>query len=495
MVDQRQAQFPTLFTDLWEALKQWQGNAQGESPLRYLYLFRQLERQGQDNARRVTNQLLTNIIEQLRQTNESDANLLQLRFLDLWPMHRLAHHFNVAESTAFTMQRDAIVRLADTVVQLELQASAAQKALLKERLEPASYLKLIGVAEQITQLLPVITAAEPPWLIALEGMGGIGKTSLADALLRQLIDHHHYDEVGWVSARQYNLNLGGVLYAVHQPALTAEALVEKLAKQLMPDFVAAAGNSAEKVLRQLQARLKAIPHLVVIDNLETLTDVESLLPTLQTLSNPSKFLLTSRASLRTTPNIYHVTVPELNEPNALRLIRQEADLSNLPVLAASTDADLLPIVAAVGGNPLALRLVVGQTHLYTLESILADLQGARGTTVQNLYTFIYRRIWDKLEEISRLVLLVMPLVKPGGETLEYIADVGKMEVGQVRMALNQLIQLNLVDARGGLHDRRYSIHGLTRTFLQEQVAQWWGGGHEDEGESDATHPVDAPGEL
>ena len=40
------------------------------------------------------------------------------------------------------------------------------------------------------------------------------------------------------------------------------------------------------------------------------------------------------------------------------------------------------------------------------------------------------------------------------------------------MALNQLVTLKLVDARGGLNDRRYSIHNLTRTFLEEQVAQW-----------------------
>lgn len=472
MTQQESSQFPTLVDDLKDALKQWQGEANRERPLRYLYLFRQIERQGHDNLRRVTNHLLAGAIEILKQTHETDAKLLQMRFLDLWPIHRLAHHFNVAESTVFTMQREAIERLADTVRHMELQASAAQKVLLRERLEAATYLNLLGVEEQIAQLKPLLTTPGPPWLIALEGIGGIGKTSLADVLLRQIIEQGAYDEIGWVSARQYSLNLGGALSVVNQPALTAEALVEKLVRQLMPAFTVPSSYSGEKLLRLLQARLKEIPHLVVIDNLETLVDVETLLPTLQTLSNPSKFLLTSRESLRTTPNIYHVAISELNEPNALRLIRQEAEMSNLPMLAACADAELLPIVATVGGNPLALRLVVGQTHLYTLESILVDLQAAQGQTVQNLYTFIYRRIWDKLDELSRQVLLIMPLVKSGGEALEFIAQVGNLEIGQVRMALNQLIQLNLVDARGGLHERRYTIHSLTRTFLQEQVAKW-----------------------
>ena len=66
----------------------------------------------------------------------------------------------------------------------------------------------------------------------------------------------------------------------------------------------------------------------------------------------------------------------------------------------------------------------------------------------------------------------MPLVNPAGDDLEAIADVGAMTLDVVRSALNQLVTLNLVDTRGDANARRYSIHGLTRTFLQEQVLQW-----------------------
>jgi len=39
-------------------------------------------------------------------------------------------------------------------------------------------------------------------------------------------------------------------------------------------------------------------------------------------------------------------------------------------------------------------------------------------------------------------------------------------------ALIRLVQLNLVDSRGDLLTRRYTIHYLTATFLQEQVVRW-----------------------
>src|SRR5690606_31873901 len=130
-----------------------------------------------------------------------------------------------------------------------------------------------------------------------------------------------------------------------------EALIEALVRQLMPELVHPTVHQAREVQSKLRARLKQLPHLIVIDNLETLLDVESLLPLLQDLANPSKFLLTSRVGLYSAPNIHHFKIPELSAANAYQLIRQEAKVSNLPALAAATDAELQPIYATAGGNP------------------------------------------------------------------------------------------------------------------------------------------------
>ena len=42
----------------------------------------------------------------------------------------------------------------------------------------------------------------------------------------------------------------------------------------------------------------------------------------------------------------------------------------------------------------------------------------------------------------------------------------------VATALDLLVRLNLVESRGGLNERRYTIHSLTATFLLEQVLRW-----------------------
>lgn len=471
MTAESAALFNRLRADVHLALKQWHATTGESAPLSYLYIYRKLARRDPENPRRVTNQLLLKALAQLRETYELDADLLQARFLDRKSVVHVAHQFNHGESTIYVQQRQALDRLAETLATLELEATEQREATLLHRLEPKSYQELLGTAETVAQLTELVTAAAPPWIIAIEGIGGIGKTSLADALLRQLITNHIVDEVAWVSARARWLNFSGDIVATAKPALSAEELIGKLVEQLLPHLPQSA--PPEHALPLLRTHLQHTPHVIVVDNLETLVDVESLLPTLQALANPSKFIITSRHSFYSEPNLYHLPVRELSQTVAYQLIRQEARHSNLPEFANSPDAELQPIYETVGGNPLALRLVVGQAHFYSLPSILHGLQQARGHSAENLYEFIYRKAWENLDPLSRQALLIMPLASPGGDEIDYLAEVGDLAVDELRTALSKLIVLNLVDARGGMHDRRYSIHSLTRTFLQEQVAKWF----------------------
>ena len=136
------------------------------------------------------------------------------------------------------------------------------------------------------------------------------------------------------------------------------------------------------------------------------------------------------------------------------------------------DDVLLPIYETVGGNPLALRLVVGQLHVYSLPVIIQDLRGAWGAAIDNLYTFIYRQAWASLDESSRQALMAMSLLPVGGDTLDFLGDICMLSPDDLRMSVRTLTARNLVEVKGDLQRRVYSIHSLTRTFLLEQVAKW-----------------------
>lgn len=454
-----------------QALRSWHSTNQQSNILSGLYLYRDVQRHEKLLPRQATNIVLKDGIDLLRGSYERDAELLSSRFMDGNSIQTVANQYNVADSTLYVMQREAIGRLADILELEEAQASTDQKARLYQRLEASTYENLLGTELLEEQLIGRFIAAEPPPFILLEGMGGIGKTSLAHKLMTTVIAKGIFGEVGWVSARQMHLNIGGSLDAVPEPALRAEVLVERLVRQLMPDFATTAA-STEKQLTELQALLKELPHLIVVDNLETVVDVEELLPVLKKLADPSRFILTSRVMPATRMSIFQVKIPELSEEDSLELIRQEARWTNLSELAKAPAEELQPIYKAVGGNPLALRLIVGQNHTHSLQKILDDVKTASSTTTQNLYSFIYQTAWQSLTPHCQKVLRCMLLANPSGDEIEYIADVSDMSVDEIRTGLNDLVRLNLVDARGGLNERRYSIHGLTRSFLHEEVIGW-----------------------
>lgn len=460
---------PEFRDNVQESLKLWYKDASQGSPLADLTLVQHYLRKG-DNLRRATNQVLLQAIEALEIENPQSARILRLRFLDGMMVHQVAHSLNIAEPTVYNWQARAIDLLASILHGQEQQAREHRLRTQEQRLPPASYVHLVGIEDRLAELLERVRTPGPPWLLSIEGIGGLGKTSLADALLREVARRAFFPEIGWVSAQPQRLDLGGFIRLLDRPALTADALIAALAAQLLPDLPATVGP--EQALAALEPHLRQQPHLVVVDNLETMADVDTLLPTLRRLANPTKFVLTSRQSLFAEADVYHYPVPELSMAHAFTLIRQEAQLRNLPALAAAGDAELLPVYQTVGGNPLALRLVVGQTHVHGLDAILGDLAAARGQTAANLYTFIYRWAWENLDENTRQAFLAMPLAPPSGANLAYLEQVSGLEPAALRQALDRLVSLNLVDSSGDLREKRYSIHNLTRTFLQEQVAGW-----------------------
>lgn len=461
-----------LQEDIHNALKSWHSSDITASPLDYLQLFRQIYHQEASNTREATNQILLRALDDLMAKNKRNAILLRKRFLDRIVMYSVANSLNIGQSTAFRLQNEALEQLAQIVYDQEQVVREAHFGRLKSRLELPMYSRLIGVERHLNHLCNLLSVSEPPWLVSINGLGGIGKTSLADAISRQIIEDGLFDDFAWVSARKQIFNPGQGIRPVETPALTVEDLVDRLIAQLMPDLSRSTIFSVQEGLTRLQAKLSQGRHLIVIDNLETIVDLETLLPSLRLLANPTKFLLTSRRSLHHESGVYHFNLPELKQADALRLIRHEAQLHNLPYLNQADDESLRKIYEIVGGNPLALRLVVGQTHIHSLEMILADLEQARGQKADLLYTFIYRHAWDSLDELTRRVFLAMPLVTEKGGNLDYLGILTGLSPVQLRDALGYLVTLNLVDSKGNLTERRYTIHNLTRTFLQDQVAKW-----------------------
>jgi DNA polymerase III delta prime subunit len=431
-------------------------------------LLAQKIRAKQDAAtpRLISNQILQDGLDLLRQTNKEGADLLQWRFLDRETAQEIAYRLNVTENIIFQRQRTAIKQLALIIWDQEQELRQQRAQRIEARLEPPTYNRLFGVTEKKAEVRVQLENNSAPWLIALEGLGGIGKTSLADALVRELAWEGPFNEIGWVSARRRLFRSGEIEMLTDQPALTLGELVDRLVDQF--ELLGLRRQSDAEKLMGLKDFLKNQTCLIVVDNLETAADYRSLVSQLQGLANPSKFLLTTRYGLHDLGGVYGLPLKHLSPDDTVALVRYESEIRHLPELVKAPETELRPIYDITGGNPLAIKLIIGQIHTLSLQTALALFKAAKGKSVEELLAYIYAKAWQDLDSASRQVLQAMLLVTEEGGRLEQIAAAAEFDEADTATCLQRLVILSLVNVSGDLNERRYSLHQLTQTFLAQQ---------------------------
>lgn len=454
------------------ALDDYQKAIDGPSPLATLLWFRQECQQEHRSPQQVTNRILLAILHKLQLLSEEDATLIERRFFDGETMETVAHTLNVSSGYIYILRKRALARFTNVLLEEELARRAQQQQKWSARLDTATYVELFGVEETQARLYAAMFAEGPPWLVQLEGLGGSGKTSLADAVTRQVIESGRFVEIGWVSVQPVTLAPAGTLIPRSSVAPTVEGLLRALVQQLLPTFPFSADSDVTTLSAALANPLKTYPHLIVIDNAEAIADRAGLAAQLEQLSNPTRFLLTSRVALPTLQPLLQLVVPPLSATAAETLLRTEAGWHQLTNVTDADAATIKTIYRTIGGNPLALRLILGLARHYTLSTIIDRLERSNDRQIDQLYRFIFAESWQLLDEAARDLLLYMPLAHSSGEELNWIVTVTEKDATIVFDAMTTLVNMNLVNVHRERPPFRYSIHPITRTFLLNDAINW-----------------------
>ncbi|HSM57007.1 MAG TPA: NB-ARC domain-containing protein [Candidatus Sulfomarinibacteraceae bacterium] len=447
-----------------EALRAWHKlDAAGAALPAALLLVRRRMQEGSEgqavDAQQATKALIQETLQALAARDEGAANVLRQRFIENKTLYNVGNQLNVSQYTVSRMQQAALAAAASVLWEKEQAAREERQARIEALLPPPTYSRLFGLDDAQTTLLQKLQPSQPPWVVAVAGIGGIGKTALADAVTRALVRQPAFDDVLWLRIERTGEAASG-------PALVKH-VIDRMAERLMGDYVA---DTCERRLVQIRRRLAATPHLVVIDNLETKEGLSELGAHLKELADPGKFLLTTR--VRPQSALFTQSLNELGFEDAAALLQHHAQEAGISFMTQATAGDLEDIYTVTGGNPLALRLVVSLLDVLPLPRVLEGLEESKPGPIEDLYLNIYWQSWRTLGEDARRLLKAMPLVAESGATLDYLQALSGLDEEQLWPALHELRQRSLLEVRGSLHEKRYGIHRLTDSFLRTEIVHW-----------------------
>ena len=463
MADQHFLAINEIEEALRKALKAWrQQGGTRENLLEFLQLVPARRENFRDSAipynlRRVTNTLILEILKELEAESEEDARVLTERFVNDKTQRKVAFTMNLSRDQVSRIQRRAIRKAAEIL-------SGMENAFRQEHIQ-RMFLRLPGrdyhgTKEHdlgLSRIAAPLTNKDGPNIIALTGIGGIGKTTLAEKVVARVIPTMMYKDVFW-----HNVEAPAEKNSLATAEQAFQLLIEDLSKQIQLETMA-----PSRQVQQLGLFFQQDRYLVVIDNLELDNTLDFLIEKLRGLAGPTKILLTSRNHPGTNLQVFSHPLKELDFEDTKDFLHYKQKASGF--LELLSEAQVEAIFGVVGGNPLALELVLGLLRDLTLEDVLEDLKQVALSKTEEMYHRIYWRVWHTLSPGAKKVLLALPMATEAGGDSTHLKAITQLEQREFMAAILELSQRSLIMTKGSADQRLYQIHRLTETFLYTNI--------------------------
>lgn len=345
---------------------------------------------------------------------------------------------------------------------------------------------LFGREHDLDTVTTMLRSAECR-LVTLAGSGGIGKTSLAQQIVRQL--KPDFDDHAYIIS----------LESITEPQQIAAAVLEQLGLR---------SHGSSDPAEQLIRFLKSNQLLLVLDNFEHLLEGTTVITNILEQTNQTKLLITSREVLNLQQEwvwpVRGIAYPDEAQTGAMdyaaiRMFEAQArrikpDFSLQQELPA-----VVQICALVEGSPLALELASAWLKSLTCHDILEELRrdiDILSTQMRDMpaqhrsIRAVFDHSWSLLTTDEQRVLTRLSLFR-GSFTREAASAVARASLRMLTALIDKSLLYHQPDGRYRFHElfRQYA-HGhldkeaaaqasttLTtyyRDFLAARLADLWG---------------------
>ncbi|HEY9671875.1 MAG TPA: ATP-binding protein, partial [Waterburya sp.] len=329
-------------------------------------------------------------------------------------------------------------------------------------LPPRDYTSLVGREPEIQKLLEWLSFEHPTPRISIEGIGGVGKTTLVLEVAHRCLEASEQAQTGealgetlprfeaiiFTSAKPQHFTAMGILPRFRRER-TLRDIFTSVARTLHCPNVPAA--SLEEACEQIHECLRNARTLLIVDNLDTLEEQQHVLGFLYELPSTVKVVLTSR---ETTP-FTALRLTALPQTQALNLIQHQAQGKGVQLSLKESQK----LYQTTGGVPAAIVYAVSQL---AAGYALPDVSPCLLQPVGNFSRFYFESAVQPLQGKAAhqlLMALAMFTKAPVREAICAVAAV--TDSNTTAEGLARLQQLSLIQQQQG----RYTMLPLTRGYV------------------------------
>ncbi len=315
------------------------------------------------------------------------------------------------------------------------------------------YVRFVGREAELARLRTLLSPTERAWVIVIDGIGGIGKSTLALEIaheylrgFNELPEEQRFKAIIWTSAKAVTLTADGILPR-QQVTRTLSDIYTAISVVLEREEITHASPEEQTAL--VNRALTQTRTLLIIDNMETIDD-EQVNAFLRELPSPTKCIVTTRYRIDVA---YPVRLKELPRADALSLIAQECNKKGVTFKAAEADR----LYERTGGVPLAIVWSIAQMGFGNdIDSVFRRIGNAQGDIARYCFSGAVELIRGK--PAHRLLMALAIFADDAGrQALGTIADLSAADRDD---GLVQLERLSLVNKNRD----RFAFLPLTRTF-------------------------------
>jgi LuxR family glucitol operon transcriptional activator len=357
-----------------------------------------------------------------------------------------------------TMEKEAIARYSKQIESITATSREVEKSNVMASLPRRPY--FVGREEEIRTILQSLQPNSRTFIIGIEGIGGVGKSTLATEVSYRCIENDLFESVIWISAKESILTLHGIEPVIPEAKTLADILITIGTTLGNPTI----GNlSIQDQIKRAYNLLARQTTLLVLDNFESLSKNEQrdILDFLRRSPITLKVAITSRERV-SEGQIIRLQGLSFEESNAL--LEWDAQQKNIHL----TKDQNKYLVELTGGLPLALLWVQGQIAVlgYSVTQVLDKL--SLDTDIPILQ-YCFNHSWNLLRHNNEKKILFALALQPEAVSRTALKEItGIDDADSFDNAISDLLQLSLIDHES---DKDYfSILPLTRRFIRTQFA-------------------------